>query len=83
MNGTDHLDERLVYDLLDSRLDAAAESAAQAHLLGCDSCRRLDRECSVVVKSLNWYGAESVEPPDGYWDEFWERWSHLSEKGCF
>ena len=30
---TEHLDERLLYDLLDGRLDAAAESAAQAHLL--------------------------------------------------
>ena len=75
MMGTEHLDEQLVYDLLDGRLDAAAESAAQAHLLRCDRCRGLERECAGVVESLRWYGLEPVEPPAGYWKEFWERWS--------
>jgi len=72
---TEHLDERLLYDLLDGRLDAAAESAAQAHLLRCDRCRALERECAGVVESLRWYGLEPVEPPAGYWEGFWERWS--------
>lgn len=72
---TEHLDVRLVYDLLDGRLDAGAESAAQAHLLRCDRCRELERECAGVVESLRWYGLEPVEPPQGYWAGFWERWS--------
>jgi hypothetical protein len=75
MKGTEHLDVQLVYDLLDGRLDPAAESAAQAHLLRCDRCRGLERECAVVVESMRWYGLEPVEPPEGYWEEFWERWS--------
>lgn len=75
MKGTEHLDVQLVYDLLDGRLDAAAESAAQAHLLRCDRCRGLERECAGVVESMRWYGLEPVEPPQGYWEEFWERWS--------
>lgn len=72
---TEHLDEQLLYDLLDGRLDAAAESVAQAHLLRCDRCRALERECSGVVESLRWYGLEPVEPPAGYWEKFWQRWS--------
>ena len=72
---TEHLDEQLLYDLLDGRLDAAAERAAEAHLLRCDRCRALERECAGVVESLRWYGLETVEPPAGYWEEFWERWS--------
>lgn len=75
MKGTEHLDVQLVYDLLDGRLDAAAESAAQAHLLRCDRCRGLERECAGVVESLRWYGLEPVEPPEGYWEGFWQRWS--------
>jgi hypothetical protein len=75
MKGTEHLDVQLVYDLLDGRLDPAAESAAQAHLLRCDRCRGLERECAGVVESMRWYGLEPVEPPEGYWEEFWERWS--------
>lgn len=72
---TEHLDERLVYDLLDGRLDAAARSAAEAHLLRCDRCRSLERECAGVVESLRWYGLEPATPPEGYWEGFWERWS--------
>jgi hypothetical protein len=75
MKGTEHLDVQLVYDLLDGRLDPAAESAAQAHLLRCDRCRGLERECAGVVESMRGYGLEPVEPPEGYWEEFWERWS--------
>ncbi len=75
MKGTEHLDEQLAYDLLDGRLDAATESAAQAHLLRCERCRGLERECAGVVESLRWYGLEAVEPPEGYWEGFWERWS--------
>ncbi|HJR52312.1 MAG TPA: hypothetical protein VJ982_01215 [Gemmatimonadota bacterium] len=72
---TEHLEARLVYDLLDGRLDAAAESAAQAHLLRCDRCRELQVECAGVVDSLRWYGLESAAPPEGYWEGFWGRWS--------
>ena len=28
-----------------------------------------------VVESLRWYGLETAEPPEGYWEEFWDRWS--------
>ena len=72
---TEHLDERLVYDLLDGRLDAAAESAAHEPLLRCERCRGLERACAGVVESLRWYGLEPVTPPEGYWEGFWERWS--------
>ena len=72
---TEHLSEQLLYDLVDGRMDAAAESAAEAHLLRCDRCRALERECAGVVESLRWYGLEPVEPPTGYWEQFWERWS--------
>ena len=72
---SEHLDEQLLYDLLDGRLDAAAEGAAQAHLLRCDRCRELERDCAGVVESLRWYGLEPVEPPAGYWERFWDRWS--------
>lgn len=75
MNGSEHLSEQRVYDLVDGRLDMAAESAAQAHLLRCERCRLLERECAGVVESLRWYGSEPVEPPAGYWSEFWDRWS--------
>lgn len=75
MNGSQHLDTERIYDLLDGRLDSLAESAAQAHLLRCESCRRLERECAGVVESLRWYGSEPIEPPAGYWDTFWDRWS--------
>ena len=75
MNGSEHLSEQRVYDLVDGRLDTAAESAAQAHLLRCERCRLLERECAGVVESLRWYGSEPVEPPAGYWAEFWDRWS--------
>jgi hypothetical protein len=75
MNGSEHLDVQRVYDLLDGRIDAMAESAAQAHLVWCESCRRLERECAGVVESLRWYGSEPIEPPPGYWDSFWDRWS--------
>jgi hypothetical protein len=74
MNGSEHLSEQRVYDLVDGRLDRAAESAAQAHLLRCERCRLLERECAGVVESLRWYGSEPVEPPAGYWAEFWDRW---------
>lgn len=80
MNGSEHLDIQRVYDLLDGRLDALAESAAQAHLLRCDRCRRIERECAGVVESLRWYGSETLEPPAGYWDAFWDRWSPASEE---
>jgi anti-sigma factor RsiW len=79
MNGTNHLDAQRVYDLLDGRLDPAAESAAQAHLFRCDRCRELERECAGVVESLRWYGSERLEPPLGYWDAFWARWSPDAE----
>jgi len=75
MKGTEHLDVQLLYDLLDGRLDPAAESAAQAHLLRCERCRGLERECGGVVESLRWYGLETAEPPEGYWEGFWDRWS--------
>jgi hypothetical protein len=75
MNGSRHLDAQRVYDLLDGRLDALAEGAAQAHLLRCERCRRLERECAGVIDSLRWYGSEPVEPPAGYGDTFWERWT--------
>jgi hypothetical protein len=75
MNGSEHLSEQRVYDLVDGRLDPAAESAAQAHLLRCERCRLLERECAGVVESLRWYGSEPIEPPAGYWAEFWDRWS--------
>lgn len=79
MNGIQHLDEQRVYDLVDGRLDAADESAAQAHLLRCEACRRLERECAGVVESLRWYGSEPIAPPAGYWDGFWDRWSAARE----
>ncbi|HET9332797.1 MAG TPA: zf-HC2 domain-containing protein [Gemmatimonadota bacterium] len=75
MNVSEHLSEQRVYDLVDGRLDMAAESAAQAHLLRCERCRMLERECAGVVESLRWYGSEPVEAPAGYWAEFWDRWS--------
>jgi hypothetical protein len=80
MNGSNHLDAQRVYDLLDDRLDAAAESAAHAHLFRCDRCRELERECAGVVESLRWYGSEQLEPPAGYWDTFWARWSPSEER---
>ena len=83
MNGVEHLAFRLVYGLLDGQLDATAESAAQAHVLQCEPCRRLERECSGVVESLHSHGHAPVKPHVGYWDEFSERWSHLSETGHF
>ncbi|CAN5889380.1 hypothetical protein BH20GEM1_BH20GEM1_02220 [soil metagenome] len=79
MNGASHLDAQRVYDLLDGRLDLTAESAAQAHLLRCDRCRELERECAGVVESLRWYGSEPVSPPADYWDDFWARWSPSEE----
>ena len=75
MNGSDHLDTQRIYDLLDGRLDVVAESEAQAHLLRCDACRRLERESAAVVEALQWYGSEPAEPPAGYWDSFWDRWT--------
>lgn len=75
MNSANHLDAQRVYDLLDGRLDAADESAAQAHLFRCDRCRELERECAGVVESLRWYGSEQLAPPADYWDDFWTRWS--------
>lgn len=75
MNGFDHLDPQRIYDLLDGRLDAAAEGEAQAHLLRCDGCRRLERESAAVVDSLRWYGSDATEPPAGYWNAFWDRWA--------
>ncbi|MGH7566247.1 MAG: hypothetical protein ACREK2_05405 [Gemmatimonadota bacterium] len=79
MNGSEHLDTQRVYDLLDGRLDAVAEGVAQAHLLRCDRCRQLERECAGVVDSLQWYGSETHEAPAGYWDTFWDRWSPSAE----
>jgi len=79
MNGSEHLDTQRVYDLLDGRLDAVGESAAQTHLLRCDRCRRLERECAGVVESLRWYGSEPLEAPTGYWEAFWARWSPSAE----
>lgn len=79
MNGSEHLDTERVYDLLDGRLDAVAEGAAQAHLLRCDPCRRLERECAGVVESLRWYGTELLQPPADYWEAFWARWSPSAE----
>lgn len=79
MSDSRHLDERRIYDLADGLLDPAEESAAQAHLLRCEACRLLERECASVVESLRWYGAEPVAPPAGYWEEFWERWSAARE----
>lgn len=79
MNHARHLDEQRIYDLVDGRLEAADESAAQAHLLRCETCRRLERECAGVVESLRWYGSEPVAPPAGYWEGFWERWSAARE----
>jgi hypothetical protein len=79
MNGSEHLDSQRIYDLLDGRLDTGAESAAQAHLLRCDSCRQLERECAGVVESLRWYGSETLDAPTGYWDSFWSRWSPSEE----
>ena len=79
MNGSRHLDERRIYDLADGRLDPAEESAAQAHLLRCEACRRLEVECAGVVESLRWYGSQPLTPPAGYWEGFWERWSAARE----
>lgn len=79
MNPADHLDAQRVYDLLDGRLDSAAESRAQAHLFRCDRCRDLERECTGVVEALRWYGAEPMNPPAGYWEGFWGRWSPSEE----
>jgi hypothetical protein len=79
MNGSEHLNAQRVYDLLDGRLDAVAEGASQAHLLRCDRCRQLERECAGVVEALHWYGSESLEPPSGYWDAFWDRWTPSAE----
>lgn len=75
MNGSEHLDTQRVYELLDGRLDAVAEGEAQAHLLRCDACRRLERESAAVVEALRWYGSRTAPPPEGYWDSFWERWT--------
>ena len=75
MKGSGHLDAQRIYDLLDGRLDPAAEGEAQAHLLRCDDCRRRERESAAVVDALRWYGTESREPPVGYWEGFWQRWS--------
>jgi hypothetical protein len=82
MNRSEHLDAQRVYDLLDGRLDGVAESTAQAHLLRCDACRRLERECAGVVESLHWYGSEAFEAPTSYWDAFWERWSPAAEEAA-
>ena len=75
MNGSEHLEPQRIHDLLDGRLDAAAEGEAQAHLLRCEACRRLERESASVVDALRWYGSETIEPPAGYWNAFWDRWS--------
>ncbi|HUF88992.1 MAG TPA: zf-HC2 domain-containing protein [Gemmatimonadota bacterium] len=75
MNGSEHLDTQRIHDLIDGRLDAVAEGEAQAHLLRCDACRRLERESAAVVEALSWYGSEPIEPPAGYWDSFWDRWT--------
>lgn len=79
MKGSEHLDTQRVYDLLDGRLDAVAESEAQAHLLRCEACRRLERETAAVIDALGWYGSEPAEPPAGYWDAFWARWNPGAE----
>jgi len=83
MNEPAHLDAQRIYDLLDGRLDPGTESEAEGHLLRCDACRRLERECAGVVESLQWYGSEPAEPPAGYWDSFWDsfwdRWAPAAD----
>lgn len=68
-----HLAPEAIYDLLDGRLEPAAERAAEAHLWWCDDCRTLREECTALLSSLRWYAADPPGPPDGYWDELWRK----------
>jgi len=74
MRMPDHLDPETIYDHLEERLEEPRARAVEAHLWRCGACRRLRDECAAVVGGLGWYGAETPEPPAGYWDDFWARW---------
>ncbi len=60
-----HLDPEAIYDLLDGRLEPAAERAAEAHLWRCDDCRTLREECTALQSSLRWYAADRPATPSG------------------
>lgn len=70
-----HVDPETVYDLLDGELDPARERAVEAHLWRCERCRALHEECGATLAALRWYGTVRPEPPAGYWEGFWTRWS--------
>lgn len=74
MSQTEHLDQETLYELVDGRLDPVRERWAEAHLLRCEVCRMQHEECSALLSSLRWYGADPPRPPIGYWDSFWRRW---------
>lgn len=75
MRSSEHIDLDTLYELLDGRLDTAAEQRAEAHLWRCDACRALREECGALLSAVRWYGADPPRPPVGYWDGFWDRWS--------
>jgi len=74
-----HTDSETIYDHLEERLEEPEARAVEAHLWRCDACRRLRDECAAVVSGLGWYGAETPDPPTGYWSDFWARWETRDE----
>lgn len=78
MRSSEHLDLDTLYELLDGRLDTAAEQRVEAHLWRCGTCRALREECGALLSAVRWYGADPPRPPSGYWESFWGHWSGTS-----
>lgn len=74
MSQTQHLDQEMLYELLDGRLDPVRAQRAEVHLWRCEACRIQHEECAALLSSLRWYGADPPRPPIGYWNSFWARW---------
>lgn len=75
MRVPEHLDPETIYAHLEDRLEGTRACAVETHLWRCEACRELRDECAAVVGGLEWYGKERPEPPPGYWDGFWDRWT--------
>jgi hypothetical protein len=63
-------DEELLLDFYGEG-SASDRERAQAHLITCDDCRRLDRELRDVLSTVD--TTPLTEPPDGFEREMWAR----------
>lgn len=56
--------------LLDGELDAAEREAYEAHVRGCEACRR---ELESLGRVVAWTDSLRLrEPDDAFWDGYWE-----------